>query len=224
MPQDITDVAVFTAPIVAPADGDPENAASVLTGLQGLANRTAYLNAQIPAQVAELAAELGYQAIALVPFAAGSPTASGATFFTANSWKTNTSFVTANAALLTATPITVEVGDILELSFASSAFVANNTGSPVTCQMQLALEYESNGSAMAVAPGAFTQFTSPPLQTGVQVSFISTISMTGLVVVGAGEAGAFNAYINAWAGSGSSPTNAGLAFGWSLLVKQWRAI
>ncbi len=40
MPQNITDVSTFTSPIVAPADGDPENAASVVTAIQGLSNRT----------------------------------------------------------------------------------------------------------------------------------------------------------------------------------------
>lgn len=43
MPQNITDVDAFTAPIVAPADGDTRDAASVLTGFQGLANRAKYL-------------------------------------------------------------------------------------------------------------------------------------------------------------------------------------
>lgn len=49
MPQNITDVATFTAPIVAPADGDPEGAASVLTPFQGLSNRTRYLYSLIGA-------------------------------------------------------------------------------------------------------------------------------------------------------------------------------
>lgn len=44
MPQNITDVYAFTSPVVAPDDGDAATAASVLTGLQGLANRTKYLN------------------------------------------------------------------------------------------------------------------------------------------------------------------------------------
>lgn len=44
MPQNITDVNAFTSPIVAPADGDPEGASSVLSGFQALANRTAFLN------------------------------------------------------------------------------------------------------------------------------------------------------------------------------------
>jgi hypothetical protein len=44
MPQNIADSLVFTSPIVAPADGDAETASSVLTGMQGLANRTALAN------------------------------------------------------------------------------------------------------------------------------------------------------------------------------------
>ena len=40
MPTNITDVSAFTDPVVGPADGDALNAASALTGLQGLANRT----------------------------------------------------------------------------------------------------------------------------------------------------------------------------------------
>ena len=40
MPTNIVDVDTFTAPIVAPASGDPRTAASVETGLQGLSNRT----------------------------------------------------------------------------------------------------------------------------------------------------------------------------------------
>jgi len=40
MPQNIVDVALFTDPIVAPADGDSLAAASVLTGFQGLSNRS----------------------------------------------------------------------------------------------------------------------------------------------------------------------------------------
>lgn len=43
MPQNITDVDEFTSPCSAPADGDTRNAASVLTPLQKLANRTRYL-------------------------------------------------------------------------------------------------------------------------------------------------------------------------------------
>ena len=43
MPQNITDSNAFTTPIVAPADGDAGLASSVLTGFQGLANRTYYL-------------------------------------------------------------------------------------------------------------------------------------------------------------------------------------
>src|SRR6266851_4334728 len=44
MPQNITDVIAYTSPIVAPQDGDAETAGSVLTGIQGLANRSVYLN------------------------------------------------------------------------------------------------------------------------------------------------------------------------------------
>jgi hypothetical protein len=46
VPQNITDVSTFTAPVVAPADGDPLNAASITApgvGLQALANRTRFL-------------------------------------------------------------------------------------------------------------------------------------------------------------------------------------
>ena len=44
MPQNITDVVTFTDPLTAPADGDPLDANSIITnGIQGLANRTAYL-------------------------------------------------------------------------------------------------------------------------------------------------------------------------------------
>lgn len=43
MPQNIIDVSTFTDPIVAPVDGDPAAAASVVTAIQGLANRTAWL-------------------------------------------------------------------------------------------------------------------------------------------------------------------------------------
>lgn len=49
MPQNITDVVTYTAPIVAPASGDPETAASVVTAVQGLANRTAALAAVLGA-------------------------------------------------------------------------------------------------------------------------------------------------------------------------------
>lgn len=48
MPTDITDVDAFTAPVVAPASGDARTAASVVQGLQPLANRTrAAINALI---------------------------------------------------------------------------------------------------------------------------------------------------------------------------------
>lgn len=43
MPQNIVDVSTFTSPVVAPADGDPLNAASITApgvGLQALSNRT----------------------------------------------------------------------------------------------------------------------------------------------------------------------------------------
>lgn len=41
MPQNITDVDTFTDPVTAPADGDPLNAASIITnGIQPLSNRT----------------------------------------------------------------------------------------------------------------------------------------------------------------------------------------
>jgi len=42
MPTNLVDSGTFTSPIVAPTDGDALNAASVVTGLQGLANRTYY--------------------------------------------------------------------------------------------------------------------------------------------------------------------------------------
>lgn len=44
MPANITDSNAFTSPIVAPVDGDAATAASVLAAIQGLANRTAYLD------------------------------------------------------------------------------------------------------------------------------------------------------------------------------------
>lgn len=44
MPTNITDVYAFTAPVVAPADGDALTAASAVTALQALANRTKFLN------------------------------------------------------------------------------------------------------------------------------------------------------------------------------------
>lgn len=43
MPKNLSDSASYTANIECPVDGDPANAASVETGLQGLANRTSYL-------------------------------------------------------------------------------------------------------------------------------------------------------------------------------------
>jgi hypothetical protein len=59
MPQNITDVATFTLPIVAPASGDPETAASVLTMGQGLANRTRLASNQIAAINASIGAASG---------------------------------------------------------------------------------------------------------------------------------------------------------------------
>lgn len=47
MPANITDVSAFTSPIVVPVDGDPRNAASVGTAIQGLANRTRFLDDKI---------------------------------------------------------------------------------------------------------------------------------------------------------------------------------
>lgn len=44
MPQNLTDSSTFTTPVVAPTGGDVRNAASVVTALQALANRTKYLN------------------------------------------------------------------------------------------------------------------------------------------------------------------------------------
>ncbi len=44
MSVNITDSSTFTSPIVAPADGDAATAASVVVGMQGLANRTKYLS------------------------------------------------------------------------------------------------------------------------------------------------------------------------------------
>jgi len=49
MPQNITDVDVFTDPIVAPADGDALDAASALVGLQGLSNRTRNIDSRFDA-------------------------------------------------------------------------------------------------------------------------------------------------------------------------------
>lgn len=43
MPTNLTDSAAFTSPVVAPVDADPADAASVVTPLQALANRTRYL-------------------------------------------------------------------------------------------------------------------------------------------------------------------------------------
>jgi len=48
MPANLADVSTFTSPIVVPVDGDNRNAASVTPALQGLANRTAYLNNAVP--------------------------------------------------------------------------------------------------------------------------------------------------------------------------------
>lgn len=42
MPQNVTDVSTFTAPIVAVADGDPADGADFLVATQGLSNRTRY--------------------------------------------------------------------------------------------------------------------------------------------------------------------------------------
>lgn len=44
MPQNITDVYAFTAPVVVPVDADPATASSVNTAFQALSNRTKYLN------------------------------------------------------------------------------------------------------------------------------------------------------------------------------------
>ncbi len=44
MPQNVTAVATFTDPVVAPTDGDARNAASVMPAFQALANRTKYTN------------------------------------------------------------------------------------------------------------------------------------------------------------------------------------
>jgi hypothetical protein len=44
MPANITDVSTFTAPVTTPIDGDPATGASVLAGLQALANRTRHLH------------------------------------------------------------------------------------------------------------------------------------------------------------------------------------
>lgn len=43
MPTNLAEVVAFTSPVVVPADGDAENAASVIQGFQPLTNRTAYL-------------------------------------------------------------------------------------------------------------------------------------------------------------------------------------
>jgi hypothetical protein len=43
MPTNITDTAAFTSPVVVPADGEGATSASLLLGLQPLANRTAFL-------------------------------------------------------------------------------------------------------------------------------------------------------------------------------------
>lgn len=49
MPQNITDVNTYTAPIVVPADGDVEAAAGILASFQGLANRTEFLRNRVRA-------------------------------------------------------------------------------------------------------------------------------------------------------------------------------
>lgn len=49
MPLNLTDVVQYDAAVTVPVDGDVRNAASVQTGLQNLANRTAFFNAQIGA-------------------------------------------------------------------------------------------------------------------------------------------------------------------------------
>lgn len=53
MPQNITDVSTFTDPVVAPADGDARNAASVLVGMQALANRGLWNKTQFEFRMAE---------------------------------------------------------------------------------------------------------------------------------------------------------------------------
>jgi len=49
MPLNLTDVVQYDAAVAVPVDGDVRNAASVQTGFQNLANRTAFFNAQIGA-------------------------------------------------------------------------------------------------------------------------------------------------------------------------------
>lgn len=47
MPGNLTDVNVYTAPLVVPADGDAEAAASVIAGFQTAANRTEFLRNRV---------------------------------------------------------------------------------------------------------------------------------------------------------------------------------
>lgn len=54
MPTTITDVSTFTTPVLGPAGGEARTAASVLTGLQALANRTAYINDRLVAGITHL--------------------------------------------------------------------------------------------------------------------------------------------------------------------------
>lgn len=64
MPQNVTDVSTFTAPIVAVADGDPADGADFLAATQGLSNRTRYLKTilntgQVPGSDGTAAATAG---------------------------------------------------------------------------------------------------------------------------------------------------------------------
>lgn len=59
MGTNLTDTAAFTDPIVAPADGEPGNAATFALGLQGLANRTRHHKNRLDAHDSLLAAVAG---------------------------------------------------------------------------------------------------------------------------------------------------------------------
>lgn len=54
MPMNLLDVLTFSSPIVAPVGGDVRTAASVRAGLQGLANRTAYIKDLLDSGITKL--------------------------------------------------------------------------------------------------------------------------------------------------------------------------
>ena len=201
--------------ILWPSDGDPSSVqlSGLLSGGQALADRTQYLNSHLAPLLGQ------YSLFSVYGFSAGSAASPAATFFTSGAWASQSAYLDSSAGRLNNVghSIFFNATDLLEFSFSSTA-ILTNPSSAISCEAQLALQLNSTSTNFFI-PGGFCNISTPAI-----ASAITQVPVSISALYAPGVSGGVGVFVNGQASLGIPPNTFALAYGWSLVVKQYRVI